>query len=140
MKLLSLLLAATESRAWASFSRPTFDHALTVTVSLTVAVSVTVSFSVTVVVTKTVETLGFTGMTVIPGPSVEKDEVTTGAEAAAEDSVEDAVLTGIDASVEEASVAELVVLELSVDAGFAVEGDGVYAVLGSVVLPSGVLV
>lgn len=100
----------------------------------------TVSFSVTVVVTKTVETLGFTGMTVIPGPSVEKDEVTTGAEAAAEDSVEDAVLTGIDASVEEASVAELVVLELSVDAGFAVEGDGVYAVLGSVVLPSGVLV
>lgn len=98
------------------------------------AVSVTVSFSVTVVVTKTVETLGLTGMTVMPGPSDEEDEVVTGAEAASEDDV----LSELEASVAEASV--VVVLKLSVDVGSTADGDGVYVVLASATLVSWVLI
>lgn len=125
-----------------SLSVLTCDHALTVTVSLTVAVSVTVSFSVTVLVKKTVEMLGFTGMTVIPGPSLEDVELVTvgGADVGGSDDVGAlSVLEG--EGVEDAPRAVLVVLELSDSEGSEEEeGKGVYVALGSTELGTAVLV
>lgn len=106
------------------------------TVSLTVAVSVSVTFSVTVVVTKTVDMLGFTGMTVMPGPSVGATEgaEVAGVDAAGEASVEVGAGSVLEGTVEESSGVVLVI-ELSVDVGSAVEdGEGV---LAAAVLVSG---
>lgn len=97
---------------------------------------VSVTFSVTVAVTKTVETSGFTGMTVMPGPSVGAADGADVAAAGAdgEVSAEVGALSALEASVEAGTGDVVIVVKLKLDVdGTAVDDDRGVDVDGSAV-------